>query len=70
MEISSMSREDLNKKLYWGDKTKIASIAEVNVMTVVRWFQHKTDNEAIERATIAVVEAREKRVAEKLSKII
>ncbi|WP_167597659.1 hypothetical protein [Leeuwenhoekiella sp. ZYFB001] len=63
-------RKSLKAKLKWGDMTKIAKLAEVDLMTVDRWFKNKTNNAAIEPAANALLEARSKKMQEALKNII
>ena len=70
MEKSTESRKSLKAKLKWGDMTKVAQLAKVDLITVDRWFKHKSNNGAIRPAVEALLKAREEKMKEALKQMI
>tara|TARA_R110002049_G_scaffold218760_1_gene390362 strand:+ start:337 stop:576 length:240 start_codon:yes stop_codon:yes gene_type:complete len=54
-------RQELKDQLVRGDIAKIAKLAFVDVATVRRWFNCKSDNAEVEKYTKAIIKARNKR---------
>lgn len=60
------SRNDLKKKLKWGDIETICEITEYHRNTVQRWFNGENDIESIDTAVNGLIKQREEKLQQKI----
>jgi hypothetical protein len=63
-------RKALKDKLKWGDIAKIANVANVNRITVERWFNDDNDNKVVQQCVEILISEREKSIAQKIASFL
>jgi hypothetical protein len=62
-----IKRKELAKFLRWGDKTKIADLANVSRQTVQLWFKGEVKDSVVESYVLLFVEKRKQEVENRMS---
>lgn len=65
--MTTEKRKELAKYLRWGDKTKIADLANVSKQTVQRWFSGHIKDSAVENYVLLFVEKRKEETESRMS---
>lgn len=63
-------RQELRKKLKWGDIETICDITDYHRNTVQRWFNGENDIESITAAVNGIIQKREKKIQDKINQAI
>lgn len=62
-------RQSLKKELKWGDIEKISTLADVNRITVERYFEGESDNMTVQECVVKLIDARKTRITNQLKDI-
>lgn len=67
--LTGDQRNKLKKNLEHGAISEIAKIANIDRMTVHRWFANKSHNPVVQKVVVEYIEARDNKITDSLNQI-